>query len=147
MIKKLTEISGIELLKGRRSIRNYEDRPIEERILNEIFEITRWCFSAVNRQPWKFFVVRNKGLIQKIAKECVTGQFAVQAPVLVVLVGDTEVQSNWYLHDLSFVSLQLALSAWIYGIGTCWIGVINRDVVKKLLNLKETDYILTVLPF
>ena len=53
---------------------------------------------------------------------------------------------NWYLHDTCFASLQLALAAWSFGIGTCWIGRINRDNVKKLLNLKESDFLLTVLP-
>jgi nitroreductase len=142
----LSNLNGIKLLKERRSIRSFEDRPIDDQILKDIFETTRWCFSAVNRQPWRFYVVRNKDLIQKIAKECVTGPFAVQAPVLVVLVGDPEVQPDWYLQDLSFVSLQLALAAWNFGIGTCWIGRINRDKVKQLIGLKEKDFILTVLP-
>ena len=139
-------LDAIELLKGRRSIRSFEDRPIDEKTLSEIFEITRWCFSAVNRQPWKFYVIRENDLINKIAKECITGRFAAEAPVLVVLIGDIEEQPKWYVHDLSFVSLQLALAAWTFGIGTCWIGNINRDTVKQLLGLKEKEFILTVLP-
>lgn len=134
------------MLKGRRSIRSFENRPIDEKTLNQIFEITKWCFSAVNRQPWKFYVVRNKDLISKVAKECITGSFAAGAPVLVAIVGDPVEDPKWYLHDLSFVSLQLALAAWTFGIGTCWIGNINKEVVKQLLELKEKDFILTVLP-
>lgn len=145
-MSKMTEKNKIELLTGRRSIRNYDSQPIEEETLNNIFEATKWCFSAVNRQPWTFYVIRNKELIQKVAAECTTGPFAANAPVLVAIVGDKELQPNWYLHDTCFVSLQLALAAWIYGIGTCWIGRINRDNVKILLNLKDTDDLLTVLP-
>ncbi|MFW9938537.1 MAG: nitroreductase family protein [Candidatus Thorarchaeota archaeon] len=142
----MSEISGLELLKTRRSIRSYDERPIEENILKEIFEATKWCFSAVNRQPWSFIVIRNKELIQKIAMECTTGPFASQAPVLVAVVGDKEIQPDWYIHDLSFVTLQLALSAWAFGIGTCWIGIFNRDVIHKLLNLTEKDYLMTIMP-
>jgi nitroreductase len=47
---------------------------------------------------------------------------------------------------MCFVSLQLALAAWTFGIGTCWIGRINRKNVKKILGLPEEDYLLTVLP-
>ena len=140
------ESEGLKLLKARRSIRSFEDRSIEDEILTEIFETCRYCMSAVNRQPWEFYVIRNKEFITKIAAECTTGPFAAGAPVLVVLVGDTEVQPNWYIHDLSFISLQLALAAWTFGIGTCWIGRINRENVKGLLNLKENDDLLTVLP-
>jgi len=55
----MSEISGLELLKTRRSIRSYDERPIEENVLKEIFEVTRWCFSAVNRQPWRFKIDGN----------------------------------------------------------------------------------------
>lgn len=142
----MSEDKDIKLLKERRSIRRYDSRPIEKDILDQIFEATRWCWSAVNRQPWKFYVIRNKELILEVAKECTTGTFAAEAPVLVALVGNVDAQPNWYVHDLSFVSLQLALAAWTFGIGTCFIGNINRNKVKQLLNLKENDYLLTVLP-
>ncbi|MFX1481358.1 MAG: nitroreductase family protein [Promethearchaeota archaeon] len=142
----MVENEQIKLLKGRRSIRSYKSKPIEDEILTKIFEATRWCMSARNRQPWTFYVIRNKDLIKNVAKECTTGPFASEAPVLIAIVGDKAFSPNWYLHDTCFVSLQLALAAWSYGIGTCWIGRINRDNVKKLLNLKEFDDLLTVLP-
>jgi nitroreductase len=142
----MSEDKGIKLLKERRSIRRYDSRPIEDDVLTQIFETTRWCWSAVNRQPWKFYVIRNKELISRVAKECTTGTFAAEAPVLVVLVGDVDEQPNWYLHDMCFVSLQMALAAWTFGIGTCYIGNINRENVKELLDLKKSDYLLTVLP-
>lgn len=142
----MSENEHLKLLKERRSIRSYDSRDIEEGILTQILETTRWCMSARNRQPWTFYVVRNKELIKKIAKECITGPFIAGAPLLIAIVGDMELSANWYLHDTCFVSLQLALAAWSLGIGTCWIGRINRDNVKKLLNLKESDHLLTVLP-
>lgn len=142
----MSENEQIKLLKERRSIRSYDSKPIEDEILTQILEATKWCMSARNRQPWTFYVIKNKELIKKIAKECTTGPFASGAPLLIAIVGDKELSPNWYLHDTCFVSLQLALAAWSYGIGTCWIGRINRDNVKKLLNLKGSDDLLTVLP-
>ncbi|MBY8989245.1 MAG: nitroreductase family protein [Candidatus Lokiarchaeota archaeon] len=142
----MAESDQTKLLKERRSIRSYESKPIEDEILTKILETTRMCMSARNRQPWTFYVIKNKELIKKIAKECTTGPFASGAPLLIAIVGDKDLSPNWYLHDTCFVSLQLALAAWSYGIGTCWIGRINRENVKKLLNLKESDDLLTVLP-
>lgn len=142
----MVESEQIKLLKGRRSIRSYESKPIDDDILTEILETTKMCMSARNRQPWTFYVIRNKDLIKTIAKECTTGPFASGAPLLIAIVGDKELSPNWYLHDTCFVSLQLALAAWAYGIGTCWIGRINRDNVKQLLKLKESDDLLTILP-
>ena len=142
----MSENEYLKLLKERRSIRSYDSREIKDEILTQIFEATRWCMSARNRQPWTFHVVRNKDLIKEIAKECITGPFIAGAPLLIAIVGDMELSPNWYLHDTCFASLQIALAAWSFGIGTCWIGRINRDNVKNLLNLKDSDYLLTVLP-
>ena len=142
----MNENNGIKMLKERRSIRSYDSRVIDDEILTQIFEATRWCMSARNRQPWTFYVIRNQEMIQKIAKECTTGPFVVGAPVLVAIVGDMDYSPNWYLHDTCFASLQLILAAWSYGIGSCWIGRIKRDNVKKILGLKEKDHLLTVLP-
>lgn len=140
----MTENEGITLLKGRRSIRSYEDTPIPEDILTEILETCRYCYSAVNKQPWRFIVIRNKEMIQNVVNECVSGPFAATAPVLVALVGDTK--QYWYVQDNSFMTLQLALAAWSFGIGTCYIGIINRDNLKKILELKEREELITVMP-
>jgi nitroreductase len=142
----MSESEQIKLLKERRSIRSYEQSPIDDEILTQILETTRWCMSARNRQPWTFIVIRNEDLIQKVAKECTTGPFIAGAPVLVAIVGDMDFSPNWYLHDTCFASLQLALAAWSFGIGTCWIGRIKRDNVKEILNLRTGDHLLTVLP-
>ena len=142
----MSESENLRLLKERRSIRRFDSRSIDDDILTQILDATRWCWSAVNRQPWKFLVIRNKDLISKVAKECTTGTFASEAPVLIVIVGDVEAQPNWYLQDTCFASLQLALAAWTFGIGTCFIGNINKEKVKNHLDLSNKDYLLTVLP-
>ncbi|MBA7659624.1 hypothetical protein ES703_67609 [subsurface metagenome] len=36
--------------------------------------------------------------------------------------------------------------AWSLGIGTCWIGSLDREKTKELLNIGKKDYLLTVLP-
>ncbi|MFX1501283.1 MAG: nitroreductase family protein, partial [Promethearchaeota archaeon] len=36
---------------------------------------------------------------------------------------------------------------WALGIGTCWIGAMNREKAKEIIGLGENDYLLTILPF
>lgn len=36
--------------------------------------------------------------------------------------------------------------AWALGIGTCWIGSMNREKAKEILGLGKDDYLLTILP-
>ena len=37
--------------------------------------------------------------------------------------------------------------AWALGIGTCWIGALDREKAKDILELNKDDYVLTILPF
>ncbi len=47
----------LHLIRSRRSIRRYEERPVPAEILWELLEAARWAPSAHNRQPWRFAVL------------------------------------------------------------------------------------------
>jgi nitroreductase len=49
-----------ELMKERRSIRKYKPDPIPDDMLARIMESATWAPSAMNRQPWKFFVLHDE---------------------------------------------------------------------------------------
>lgn len=46
-----------EIVRSRRSIRRYQQRPIEREILAGLIDAAIWAPSAHNRQPWRFCVV------------------------------------------------------------------------------------------
>ncbi len=48
----------MDAIKGRRSIRKFQNRDVEKEKLNELFEAARLSPSAKNRQPWRFMVLR-----------------------------------------------------------------------------------------
>lgn len=50
----------LELSQTRFSARKYTDEPVSDDDLNYIMECVRMAPSAVNRQPWKFVIVRNQ---------------------------------------------------------------------------------------
>ena len=45
------------LLRGRRSVRKYQDRPVEREQIEQILEAARWSPSPHGRQPWRFIVL------------------------------------------------------------------------------------------
>lgn len=57
-----------ELVKTRRSIRRYENRPVERAVLEQILEIAHWSPSAHNRQPWRFVVITSPEMKEGLAK-------------------------------------------------------------------------------
>jgi coenzyme F420-0:L-glutamate ligase/coenzyme F420-1:gamma-L-glutamate ligase len=56
------------LIRNRRAIRRYEDRPIPEKLIERLLEVAIWAPSAHNRQPWRFAVLRSLETKNKLAK-------------------------------------------------------------------------------
>jgi nitroreductase len=137
----------LEFLKGRRSIRSFQQKPIEKKELEMIIEAGRWAPSASNRQPWEFIVIKNKEILVKLAKNLSYGKFMKEVPVAIAIVAKIKISPKWYLIDTSLVSMNMMLMAWALGIGTCWIGAMNRQKVKEIIGLGENDHLLTILPF
>ncbi len=59
----------IKTIYERRAVRKYDERPIEKALINEVIEAGRMAPSAINMQPWKFYVLTNKELIKRLSKE------------------------------------------------------------------------------
>jgi len=59
----------LRCIKGRRSIRNYEDKPLPREEIEEIIAAGRYAPSPENRQPWKFIVVTNRDEIKRMSEE------------------------------------------------------------------------------
>ena len=137
----------LNFLKGRRSIRSFQADTISEKEIEMILDAGRWTPSASHRQPWEFIVIDHKELLEKISKNAYYGKFIKEAPLAIAIVGKTNISPKWHVIDTSLVSMNMMLMAWALGIGTCWIGAMNREKIKKILNLGERDYLLTVLPF
>ncbi|MFX1364465.1 MAG: nitroreductase family protein [Promethearchaeota archaeon] len=137
----------LRFLKSRRSIRSFQDKPVKENELNMILEAGRWSPSASNRQPWEFIIIRNKETLEKLSKMSFYGKFMKGVPLVIAIVGKTKTSPKWYIIDTSLVTMNMMLMAWALGIGTCWIGAMNREKAKEIIGLGENDYLLTVLPF
>lgn len=136
----------LRLMKERRSVRMFESTEVPNEHLMKILEAARWCQSASNRQPWRFIVIKNKETIEKLSKFASYGKFISQAPILIAIVADKKGAPNWYIHDTSMVSHQICLMAWALGLGTCWIGSLDRDKAGVLLKLNANEFLTTILP-
>ena len=58
-----------ELLKKRRSIRDFEEKDVPLETLMEIIKESCLAPSSGNGQPWRFVIVRNRGLIKRLSDE------------------------------------------------------------------------------
>jgi nitroreductase len=136
----------LNLMKNRRSIRKFLDDPVPQELIEIILQSARWCQSASNRQPWRLILIKNKNLLANISKECIYGSFIDQAPIAIAIIAKKEVAPKWYIHDTSMLSHQICLTVSGLGLGTCWIGSMNRDKVASILELSKDEFVTTVLP-
>ena len=75
-----------EAIKNRKSIREYEDKPVPEDKLLRVLEAARLAPSGANRQDWKFIIVRDSKRRQELAKASGGQPQVAQAPVVIAAV-------------------------------------------------------------
>lgn len=133
----------MEVIQGRRSIRKYQDKPVEQEKLYRILEAMRLAPSAKNLQDRIFVVVRDKEKRLAIADTCLDyPAFIRQAPVLIICCG-TNHGIMTCGHRADSVDLTIAMSFGILeatelGLGTCFIASHAEDKLRGILNLPES---------
>lgn len=140
----------MEAIQGRRSIRKYSCRPVEEEKLSILAEAARLSPSAGNGQHWKFIFVTDPAVKTKLMEICGGQRFIDEAPVAVVAVGTNPgVMTNSQpaeAIDLSIALAYMLLEAYELGLGTCWIANYDQQKVKALLGIPEGASVVAVTP-
>ncbi|GAB6155221.1 nitroreductase family protein [Desulfosporosinus burensis] len=72
----------------RRSIRKYRSDPVPDDMLQELLEAARLAPSGTNHQPWRFIVVKNQDVKERIQAAAFNQKFLSQAPILLVCCAD-----------------------------------------------------------
>ena len=139
-----------QAIRERRSIRRYRSDPVPEEKLNKILEAARLAPSAHNAQDWKFIVVRNAEIREKISIAA-DQSFIAEAPVVIAAVAlnpeavmSCEVPA--YAVDLAIAVEHIVLQATAEGLGTCWIGAFDQEEVKRVLNVPLEFKVVALLP-
>ena len=127
------------------SIRVYDDRDVDMETIRKVIEAGRLAPSAHNDQPWEFILINEKERLQQMAKYCISGSFIIQVSFAVVVL--TDPRSKWQQIDTTRAVQNMVLTAWSMKLGSCWIGRLNEDGLKKYLKIPDSWDVLTVLPF
>lgn len=142
-----------DVVRTRRSVRSFKKNPIPEEVLSRILEAARVAPSGSNRQPWKFILVRDNSLKQKLVPICDNQRFVANAPLIVVACGrELSFNRGGYmgkmsmLIDVSIAFTHLILAARAEGLGTCWIGAFKNEEIKKLLGVPKGYEVVAATP-
>ena len=142
----------LDLLKHRKSVREFLDRPIERDKIITCLEAARLAPSECNSQPWRFIVVDDRQLKDRLCDAAFGGiysmnSFCKTAPVMVVVIsekskfiariGEMFRGTKYYLIDIGITCEHFVLQAEDLGLGTCWIGWFNERGVKSTLGIPQ----------
>jgi len=130
---------------NRRSIRSYTDEPIDDALIKDLLEAAMAAPSAVAKDPWHFYVVRDQATRDQIADALPNGQMLRSAPVGIVVVGDIDKAHDnsisYMLQDCAATIENILLAASILELGACWLGVHPREdrieLLKEIFELPE----------
>jgi nitroreductase len=156
---------AMENMYARRSVRQYKDQPIPRETMEEIIKAGVAAPSGSNSQPWRFVVVTDKAMREKLAslsaprvekwlEKYANEQFKTLrkrlssqnadtvyygAPAIVFVMG----KGNTAPFDCSMACENMMLAARSMDIGSCWVLfgqlVTDDEEVKKMLELKDDE--------
>jgi len=142
----------LELAKHRYSCRKYKDRPVEEGKIEQVLEAGRIAPSAVNLQPWHFFVARTKDALSKV-HPCYHREWLETAPCVIVICGNPA--KSWkrkgdgqdhLLMDVAITTDHMTLQATDLDLATCWICNFDPEALRQALNLHPDLQPIVLLP-
>jgi nitroreductase len=157
--KAMAEI--MEVIQGRRSIRNYLDKEVPEETLAQVLEAVRWAPSWANSQCWEVIVVKDPEVKRKLQELMAKGNPAtramVEAPLVLGLCGKlqsagyykdqaTTKFGDWFMFDVGIATQTLCLAAHNLGLGTVIAGLFDHDGVKEVLKVPAGFELVVLIP-
>ncbi len=141
----------MDAIRQRRSIRQYSSKPVEKDKLDKVLEAARLAPSAGNNQEWKFIIVTDRTMREKLAIAAGNQMFVKGAPVIIVACGllpDRRMSCGQYRYtvDLSIAVSFMILEACEQGLGTCWLGHFDEEEVKVLLGIPAQARVVAMTP-
>jgi len=136
----------IELLQKRRSIRRFEDRPVEKEKIDALIEAALRSPASRSFNPWEFIVITDEKMIAALSQAKPHGSNFLENATLAIVVAADPQKSDVWVEDASIASILIHLQAADLGLGSCWIQIRLREhsddtsagqYVAEQIGLKE----------
>lgn len=143
-------MSVIQVIRDRRSVRSYVNKPVERDKIERLLEAARLAPSASNRQEWRFVVVTDPKRRRALAEAAVHQEFVGTAPVVIAACAEHDGHvmtcgQLCYPIDVAIAVDHMTLQAVAEGLGTCWIGAFHEERVKAILGIPDEIRIVELL--
>lgn len=152
-----------ECIKGRRSIRQFTDKPVAREVLTDIVETASYAPSWKNTQIVRYIAVEG-ALKDRIASECTSayarnGEIIRNAPLLIAVTFiknrsgferdgsfSTPKEGGWQMFDTGIAAEAFCLAAYEHGLGSVILGIFDEAKASALLSLPEDRELAALVP-
>jgi nitroreductase len=123
-----------QTIRSLRSIRQFDlSRPIDEAALHRILQAGRLSGSSKDSQPWWFIVIKDRTLLQTLARTGDYAQHLTGAALAIAIVFDPRFYRGEF--DSGRAAQNMMLAAWNDGLGSCIASMHREDDCKKTLGV------------
>ena len=144
----------IEILRQRRSVRQFLDKPIESEKIELLKEAALRSPTSRNINPWRFVFVQDRTMLEKLSRAKQHGSTLLKGAALGIVVCGDQTESDVWVEDCSIASILIQLTAQSVGLGSCWVQIRKRqhdenttseDYVQQLLGLNDSLKVLSII--
>lgn len=144
----------LDLIFRRVSIRKFQQREVDDKVLRLILEAGNAAPSAGNLQARDFVVVRDPKRKLELARASLKQMFIAQAPVVVVVCANYPRSMRVYgergrlyaEQDATAAVENILLAVTALNLGACWVGAFDESEVSRILNLPEHVRPMAIIP-
>ena len=138
------KMNVFESIATRRSIRKFTAQDVPMELIGLILDAGRYAPSSGNIQNWRFILVRDLANRGAVADACLQQLWIAQAPILIVVVAETEKLKQFYgprgemlyaIQNCSAAIQNMILTTHALGLGTTWVSTFNEDALKSVLGM------------
>lgn len=141
-----------KLFLERKSVRSFSNKKVNKETIDELLNAARLAPSAVNYQPWRFFICTTNDIKQRIV-ESYPRKWLKSAPFYIVACADKS--ESWKRGadnkdhgniDVAIAVTHLMLKATELGLGTCWVCNFDETILIDALNLDHALEPVAIIP-
>ncbi len=139
-----------QLCEDRRTIRYFSDEPLSQADILAVLECANLAPNVENVQPWRFHVVYNKEMLEKLMKATCYGNFVLGAGAFIVVTCKTlarpaSQQILWNPKELEYSCVaamdHILLAATAKGLGTGWVSL-HKGPAHEALGLHKDEIVI-----
>ncbi|MBR7124200.1 MAG: nitroreductase family protein [Candidatus Methanomethylophilaceae archaeon] len=139
-----------ELIRKRFSVRKYTSELLTPGQIDEILMAGNVAPTAKDVQPQRIYVLESREAMAKLSEAI--GPMVFGAPNAFIICGDRDEACvrpfdgwNFSQTDATIVTDHMMLAAHDLGLGTCWIGYFDPNVVRETFSIPENEEIYHIL--